>query len=93
MQKSLFNDVEGAILKEVLQELRNAKKKHPRQPRHVVSRAAIVSEEVGELVQAAIQFKYERGRHTMTRDEWLAKMRKEAIQVIVTGIRFIENLK
>lgn len=92
MDNSLFPGPES-IHREILAELAKAKKKHPRQPKHVVSRAAIVNEEAGELIQLTIQYKYERKRYTRTPEEWRALMRKEAIQVAVTAIRFIENLK
>lgn len=92
MQKSLFTGPEP-IMREILAELQKAKKKHPRMPRHVVSRAAIVNEEAGELTRTTIQFKYERKGDARTREEWMAAMRLEALQVCVTAIRFIENLK
>lgn len=90
MDETLFLNDPGAILREVLVELERAKAKHPRWPKHIVARAAIVSEESGELIREAIQSKYE--RKGKTRAEFKAAMRKEAIQVAATAIRFIKNL-
>lgn len=81
-----------AILDEILKELRRAKKKHPSWPVHIVARAAVVAEEAGELVRAALNFKYEaKGR--FEQKEWAKEMEKEAIHTAATAIRFIEALR
>lgn len=72
-------------------ELRRAKKKHPNWPDHPAAQAGIVCEEAGELMQACLQKKYENKKHSPAEHE--QRMREEAIQVAVTAIRFIENLK
>lgn len=41
-------------------ELKRAKKKHPNWPDHIAAQAGIVSEECGELMQACLQYKYEK---------------------------------
>lgn len=76
----------NGIMADVLKELARAKAKFPRWPDHIVARGAIVAEEAGELLRECLHNKYE-GENN------IEAMRKEAIQVIVTGIRFLENLK
>lgn len=76
------------IIDQILKEVKRAKQKHPNFPDHMVARAAIVAEESGELIRAAINYKYER---TNTQEQ-IEEMRKEAIQCAATCIRFIENL-
>ncbi len=74
-------------------ELRKAKKKFPSWPDHIVARAAIVAEEAGELVQASLQFKYQRKDDPAGQLAQIEHMRKEAIQTAVTSIRFLECLE
>ncbi len=64
-------------------ELEAARSKFPEHPADLVHCAAIVGEEAGELLQAALQFEYGQGPP--------AAMLNEAIQVAVTAIRFIED--
>lgn len=71
-------------------ELRNSKKKHPNWPDHVAAQAGIVCEESGELMQACLQWKYERKENDAEQKE---QMRIEAIHTAATAIRFLENLK
>lgn len=78
------------ILNEILAELKQAKKKHPRWPVHIVARAAIVVEEAGELVRASLNQKYESKED---REAWKKEMEKEAIQTAAMAIRFIESLR
>lgn len=85
---------EAAILDDILKELKRAKKKHPQWPDHIVARAAIVGEEAGELVRAALQFKYDSASHgSKERFDQLDALRKEAIQTAAMAIRFLEILK
>lgn len=74
-------------------ELRKAKKKFPKWPIHPAAKAGIVMEESGELMQACLQFKYEKNKKGLTADEHKQRMKEEAVQVAVTAIRFLENLK
>lgn len=62
-------------------EAKEARKKHPSFGKDIVLSAAIVCEEAGELVRAALQVKYEKGRYY--------DMHKEAIQVGATALRFV----
>ena len=74
---------EQAIL-EIRRELKRAEAKHPYWPKDFVHAAAIVNEESGELIRAAIQLHYEGGQ--------LEDLRKEAIQTAATCIRLLKNL-
>jgi sugar (pentulose or hexulose) kinase len=74
-------------------ELRAAKKKHPNWPDHVCAQAGIVVEEAGELMRAALQWKYERNANEVVEEQQKEELKKEAIQTAVTAIRFLENLK
>lgn len=73
-------------------EVRKAKKAYPQWPDHIVSRAAIVSKEAGELLQAALESKYEKGKKGRNAEQQIEQMRKEAIQTAAMAIRFLENL-
>jgi NTP pyrophosphatase (non-canonical NTP hydrolase) len=72
-------------------ELRRAKKAFPTWPDHIVARAGIVVEEAGELMQAALQSKYQPTKKS--RKEHIEAMKAEAIQTAAMAIRFLENLK
>lgn len=73
-----------SIIEQIQAEVNRAKSKHPNWPEDNIHAAAIVCEESGELIRAALQHKYEGG----TIDE----MRKEAIQTAATCIRLLEGL-
>lgn len=72
------------ILESFLQELERAEAKHPAYPPDPIHAAAILAEEAGEVVKAALQFTYEGGT--------LVDMEKEAIQTGAMAIRFLKNL-
>jgi hypothetical protein len=74
-------------------ELRSAKRAHPNWPDHPAAQAGIVVEEAGELMKAALQWKYERADKSIDEQEQLYSMRDEAIQTAAMAIRFLENLK
>lgn len=82
-----FKDIYAVISREYSE----AKKKHPGWPQHAAAQAGIVVEEAGELMQACLQYKYQRAE--LSDEEHKARMRKEAIQTAVTAIRFLENLE
>lgn len=78
-----FHD-EAVILSDVMAELHRAEKKFPTWPDNIIEQAAIVSEESGELIRAALQVKYEGGN--------IEDCRKEAIQTAAMCIRFLKHL-
>lgn len=61
----------------------SARQHHPAWPRDVVHASAIVAEEAGELVQAALEAHYEGGK--------IERTFEEAIHVIVTAVRFLSE--
>ena len=71
----------GEIQAKFLEELLAAEEKFPGWPEDVIHAAAIVAEERGELLKAAIDFYFGRG----TRDGFI----KEATQVGAMAIRFL----
>ena len=66
------------------QELDRAEAKFPTFPIDPIHAAAVLQEEAGELVQAALQYTYEGGS--------VDAMRKEAIQVGAMALRFLINM-
>ena len=73
-----------AILESVITELDMARAKWPDWPVDPVHAAAVVSEEAGELVQAANDFCYSGGDSE--------RMRSEAVQTVAMGLRFLAGL-
>lgn len=67
----------------VVSELIRARAKHPVYPGSRVVAAAIVAEESGELIRAALQHKFESGPSDA--------MEHEAVQTAASAIRFILN--
>jgi len=64
-------------------ELEKAREKLPFWPEDVIHGAAILGEEAGEVIKAALQYRYEGGK----REEIF----KEAIQTAAMAIRLLEN--
>lgn len=83
----------NGILDDILKELKRAKKIHPNWYDHPAAQAGVVMEEAGHLLQACMQWKYERSESEIVRDEQINKMRLEAIHTAAACIRFLENLK
>lgn len=81
------------IWKMIDDELRRAKKKFPSWPDHPAAQAGIVCEEAGELMQACLQWKYERMESLDGQEGQIKNMEDEAVQVAAAAIRFLENLK
>jgi hypothetical protein len=71
------------ILRRVSEEGVRACHKHPVFPRDIIHAAAIVSEESGELTRAVNNFVHHRGDSE--------EIKLEAVQVIVTAMRFLKN--
>ena len=77
---------EQVIFGDIFTELRKAEAEFPGWPDDVVHGSAIVAEEAGELVQAALDRFY--GRCDTDND-----IRTEAVQTAAMAIRFLLNLK
>lgn len=72
------------IMNAILDELKRAEKKFPYWPDDKIHAAAIVNEESGELIRAALQHKYEGGE--------FGELKKEAIQCAAMCVRFLKNV-
>lgn len=70
------------IWRAICAETVRAETKFPNWPTDPIHAAAIVSEEAGELPQAALKYTYEGGD--------IIEIQKEATQVAVTAIRFLK---
>lgn len=75
--------ISKGVLFSVSTEIDDARDKYPDWPSDIIHQAAIVAEESGELVRAALNHAYHK--------EPIENARKEAIQTIVTAIRFLEG--
>ena len=76
----------------LLDELDRAQRLHPKWPDDEVHAAAIVAEEAGELVQAALNHYYRKPKNS---DPWVLdaeKMRTEAIHTGAMALRFLINM-
>lgn len=69
------------VIDRVLAEVDRAERKHPCWPSDVIHAAAIVAEESGEMMRAAVRATYE--------DGGLAEAEAECIQVAATALRFL----
>jgi NTP pyrophosphatase (non-canonical NTP hydrolase) len=72
------------VIDDVFMELRKAEKKHPGWPNSLFEAYTIIAEEVGELAQAILQEKYEKGTKN--------RIKEEAIQSAAMCLRFLLNL-
>lgn len=72
------------ICLEILDELSRARTKFPNFPRDLIHRVAIVNEESGEAVQAAVQAMYEGGQ--------VSQVREELIQTAAMCVRAIQSI-
>lgn len=72
------------VMNGILKELRSAKEKWAAWPIDPIHAASVLSEEAGELVQAANDFCYSGGS--------IEQMELEARQVGAMAVRFLENL-
>lgn len=72
------------IIISMLNELERAETKHPIWPTDLIHASAIVAEESGELIRAALQHKFEGGElHPLT---------VEASQTATMAVRFLKNI-
>lgn len=79
-----LNADEMACLNAIAREYKRACKKHPDWPTDIIHQAAIVNEESGELIRAALQQGYESGNWEATENE--------AKQTGAMALRFMVNM-
>jgi hypothetical protein len=82
--------MEDSIRQEIETELTKAKDKYPWWPMDAIHAASIVSEESGELTQAANDHVFDEMNHHGK--DTIRRMKKEAIQTAAMAIRFLENM-
>ena len=75
----------GIIVMEIISELIDAKAKHPDWPTDLIHQIAIMSEESGEAVRAALNHVYH--------GEDISELRKELIQTAAMCIRCLEQME
>ncbi len=73
------------IMAEISNELERAEKKFPYWPKDSIHASAIINEEAGELIRAALQYHYESGE--------ISELKKEAIQCAAMCVRFLKNFQ
>ena len=77
----MSESAEQIVMGDLITELTNAETKHPGWPGDVIHGAAIVAEECGEMVQAALQATYEEGP--------MERVYKEAAHTAATALRMM----
>jgi NTP pyrophosphatase (non-canonical NTP hydrolase) len=75
----------------ILAELESAIAKHTTWPSDAVHASAILAEEVGELVQATLNFSYSTNTTVECQTEHKTRMISEAMQIGAMALRFIVN--
>lgn len=76
------------LVQAVLDEVARAEKKHPYWSYHPVYAAAVVAEESGELIKAALEVK---DREKSVKES-VCELRTEATQVAAMGMRFLTRI-
>ena len=76
--------MENGIFWDILQEVERAEGKHPQWPDDIIHAVAIVAEESGEAVRAALNHVYHGGA--------IDDVRTELVQTAATCIRALDNL-
>ena len=76
----------SAVIGKIVDEVERASAKHPNWPEDIVYAAAIVAEESGELIRAAVQHEME------SEFGCIEEVTKEAVQTAATCIRLLEHL-
>ena len=78
------------ITREIFDELKASKEKHPEYPKDLIHAAAIIAEKSGELIQAAIDFEYS---NLLYKKSQIKKIKDEAIQTAAVCVRLLENME
>jgi len=73
------------MIEEILNEKRRAESKHPEWPDDLIHAVAIVAEESGEAVRAALNHVYHNGA--------LSEVRTELVHTAATCLRALEHLE
>jgi hypothetical protein len=81
---------DAMIIRAVLSEIERSGKLHGNMPDDLIHAAAIISEESGELIQAALKHNYE--FQGVPQKQLIENMLTEAIQTGAMAIKFIEKL-
>ncbi len=81
------------IMQDISAELKKAKKKQPNWPDHVAAQAGIVSKEAGELMNASLEWKYERSGSELVQEVQVQAIYDKAVKTAAMAIRFLENFK
>lgn len=84
-KEKISNKIKLKALLDIYSELEAAEKQHPNWPENPFEALAIITEELGELSQALLQYKHEGGLSEA--------IRAEAIHVTAMGFRFIINIR
>lgn len=84
----IYEAAEVEVIKAVLAEIERANKAHPRYPHDPVRRVAIIVEEVGETMQAALDMTRDRDRHHDL-DNAPARLVEELTQTAAAAINML----
>ena len=85
MTNRSLSEIEKALLIMILDELRRAEEIHPEFPDDVIHQVAIMAEESGEAVRAALHYVYEEG----TKEE----LQAELIQTAAMCVRCLKAIE
>lgn len=85
MDQNIKADVQFEIMSDLFDELDRAEKQHPAWPEDIIHQVAIMGEESGDALQAAIQQVYEGGD--------MESVEKELVQTGAMVIRCLQNIR